>query len=617
MTWDVFVSYSRECEGMVARITDGLRAAGLRTFRDADGIAVFDSISGTALDALRDSKLLLAYYSAGYPARMACRHEFMTAFAAGQAEGRPLARIVAINPEPSVDHVEPVQLRDMLLPSPPATAQAIGRLAVAIAERAATLRTPIGSPPSAAPVTQGRFTGRWRELWAIHSALHAHRSPLTAPPAPPVAVVHGTAGIGKTALVTEYVRRFGTAFPGGVTWADPGAVPVDRPPGDKLLVLDGIERPVDETRKLLPSDPATAVLLTTRDPRLKDLGTGIELSDLAVDEVLPELMARIGPGEQTASARAVHQATIGSPGLRERVTRLAGIVGVDAALNRLHEAPHDLLQPITERVRPSFERLSPTGTDALRSLTAARPATLSQRQVRAITGLVDGDEHPPADDDTSKALADLRHNGVIPDPGSLDGFGVTPAIALAFRCWDSNPARTERLRAATLRTLTEQPKPPRSEPSLSDRDARTEEERRAAHRIQVEILNRVTGHPLPSQQGSLREALASLHMLLRIIRRTHGGVHPASARLSTPVRPGLGTIAHTLANDLLRQTLTRWHPELTAHEDLRPASVSRLEHERAWEHHDHVRQELALLGATVTEYAAELGVISGNAIGLD
>ncbi|MFC4507855.1 MULTISPECIES: TIR domain-containing protein [Streptomyces] len=235
--YDVFLSVSGADREPGRELAAELRALGLRVFVDEDRIEPFTSITASIQDALRTAKTLVAYYSADYAARPACQRELMTAFLAGQWEGDPCGRIMVINPEPGTDHLRPVQLADAKFALPATGVAEIARL---VAKTATGIEGSIGEvPPATRPRWSARrsgcmrnFTGRYRELWDLHTALHAADFPLIQETARgPFVSVRGLPGAGKTALVTAYAWRFAAAFPGGIHWvslaganADPDAL---------------------------------------------------------------------------------------------------------------------------------------------------------------------------------------------------------------------------------------------------------------------------------------------------------------------------------------------------------------------------------------------------------
>ncbi|MBB5850894.1 hypothetical protein HDA45_000981 [Amycolatopsis umgeniensis] len=222
--YDVFLSFSGDDREDGRALAERLRSAGLQVFLDEDGIARRDSLTERIGLAVQGSKTLVAYYSAGYGSRPACQHELMTAFLAAQREGTVRQRILVINPEPGTDHIHPIELADTKF----ARAQVgVADLAHWIAGTARELEGPIGPPPPSEKHlwpfwltrhVQG-FLGRHRELWHLHTELHASKYPVIRERAYGSFVsLWGSPGSGKTALVANYAWRFRDAFPGGVHW---------------------------------------------------------------------------------------------------------------------------------------------------------------------------------------------------------------------------------------------------------------------------------------------------------------------------------------------------------------------------------------------------------------
>lgn len=228
--WDVFISYSRSDAGKVGALVSALQARHLRVFVDDTAVDDFASITATITEALAHSRVLLALYSADYPQRRACQWELTYAYLTGQREGDPRRRTLVVNPEPSSDHVHPVELRDARHWPWPSTAEGLDRLAARVAEHVGSVATFMGDAADApfvpwlpAPARTGslRFTGRLAEQWRIHTALHRHRAPLIAQSGGGRgAQLRGMPGLGKSLLAQEYALHFGPVFPGGVFWFD-------------------------------------------------------------------------------------------------------------------------------------------------------------------------------------------------------------------------------------------------------------------------------------------------------------------------------------------------------------------------------------------------------------
>ncbi len=230
-----------------------MRAIGLRVFLDEDGIGHFSGITTSIESALGSSKCLVAYYSATYAVRPACQLELMAAFLAGQREGDASRRILVINPERSTAHLQPVELADAKYADPPITGDDANVIAHEIQRRIGSLDGVIGEASLKARRRWfGRrlagglgFSGRYRELWSLHSSLHSADFPLILEPYYGTAVaVYGLPGAGKTALVMAYAWQFGAAYPGGVYWLSLSGVT-----GSRSEVVEGYRR---EVRRIAP-----------------------------------------------------------------------------------------------------------------------------------------------------------------------------------------------------------------------------------------------------------------------------------------------------------------------------------------------------------------------------
>ncbi|MET9224329.1 tetratricopeptide repeat protein [Lentzea sp. NPDC003310] len=140
--------------------------------------------------------------------------------------------------------------------------------------------------PAQLPARAGHFTGRAAEFAALAGL-------------PPIVVVSGVAGVGKTTFAVEWARRVADRFPDGQVFLDlqrltPAqaltemlhslGVPADRVPADPaatyrtllhgkrvLILLDDVRRARD-VLPLVPGDQGNLLLITSRDA-LSALGT--------------------------------------------------------------------------------------------------------------------------------------------------------------------------------------------------------------------------------------------------------------------------------------------------------------------------------------------------------
>ncbi len=228
-TYDVFLSHAWADGERPQQLADALTQAGLRVWFDAAEINDFASITRAVTEGLAKSKALVAYYSNTYPLRRVCQWELTAAFLAAQRDGDPRRRVLVINPEKGADHIHPIELRDAKFRKAPNTDGDMQQLVQAIVKHVGELSGPLPDihPLSApnwygmTPVGSTRFVGRLKEMWEVHSLLHAGDvAQITGAAAATggIGQVQGLGGVGKSLLAEEYALHYGAAYPGGVFW---------------------------------------------------------------------------------------------------------------------------------------------------------------------------------------------------------------------------------------------------------------------------------------------------------------------------------------------------------------------------------------------------------------
>ncbi|MFB7931969.1 TIR domain-containing protein [Streptomyces sp. NPDC056039] len=423
--WDVFISYSRSDADKVSLLVSALQARGLRVFVDDTAVDDFASITATISEALAHSRVLLALYSADYPQRRACQWELTYAYLTGQREGDPRRRTLVINPEPTADHVHPVELRDARHFPWPISPEKFDRLAARMAHQVGAITTFMGAAVDApfvpwlpAPARTGsiRFTGRLAEQWRIHTALHRHRAPLVAHTSGGrSAQLRGMPGLGKSLLAQEYALHFSSAFPGGIFWFDlhayegaptseamdsyaeqvstvlaalsvdassaslPGllshlAVALGERNEPCLWVVDGVPDGLSADQLNLLRGPhlLTATLITTRSLRYAAFAECIDMAPLSDPDGYRLLTSRRAPHNEldNAAALALVRDVGGHPEALDLLAELATSSDFTHVRNRLHAHAPDVL---------ATRRLS-SGTDTpgrLPLATALLPRPLS------------------------------------------------------------------------------------------------------------------------------------------------------------------------------------------------------------------------------------------------
>ncbi len=204
------------------------------------------------------------------------------------------------------------------------------------------------------PVGSTRFVGRLKEMWEVHSLLHAGDvAQITGAAAATggIGQVQGLGGVGKSLLAEEYALHFGAAYPGGVFWlraygnddakAVLGATEREALRGDQMrqmaervgintqgltpaqierLVARNIERGgqpclwiVDDVpggldgqtlRPWFAPHSLARTLVTTRSREYGALAKGIDLSVLTPDEAYQLLTSRRKPASKDEEEQA-------------------------------------------------------------------------------------------------------------------------------------------------------------------------------------------------------------------------------------------------------------------------------------------------------------------------
>jgi hypothetical protein len=680
----VFVSYSRSAATEAESVVAALHAQGLRVFVDDTAVQDFTSITTTITRALARAKVLLALYSSDYPQRRACQWELTYAYLAGQREGDPRRRILVANPEPSADHIHPVELRDARYWPWRAGTEEANRLAARVHAHVAGLSDPMGvhtaSPvvpwlPAPARTGSARFTGRLPEQWKIHTALHRHRAPLVSQAGSGrTAQLRGMPGIGKSLLAQEYALRFSSAFPGGVFWFDlhteqtdgSGAVTramdayadqvatvltafgIDATDtslsrllsrlaihlGERnnpcLWVVDGVPDGLTDSQfhQLLGPHLLAATLVTTRSLRYSAFAESIDVAPLPDDDGLTLITSRRTPAaesEQYAALALVHDVG-GHPHALDVLANLSASTSFGHARDRLHGPGVDVLTGPPPRDRTDGRLATSLLTrpltghgpvdDVLRLLALACPAHLHQSTLENVVSAVSPYAPWEAGPLVAEAVECLLGSGALqPDPVLSRTWTIHPLIARAVRRHDVDTARQEDLRRLLLHTLAAVPattaRPPLpAAQALTGPSAKRRGpgpvERAAAFDLQIELVTRVGVQPLAPHQGSLREALTSLHALFSTTREV---LHRVATETAAPLV--LPRIAATLANEHLRPFLSTWHPALQRHEARRPDGTSPTEHEHAWESAAEMREDLDRLRLPLTRIAARLAELTG------
>jgi DNA-binding SARP family transcriptional activator len=257
-------------------------------------------------------------------------------------------------------------------------------------------------PPRTLPAAVPHFAGRAAELKQLTGLLDRHRD--GAPGAMQVAVIHGTAGVGKTTLAVRWAHQVSGRFPDGQLYVnlrgfDPAGPPV--PPGQaiqgflealsvpagqlpgsldaqaglyrsllagqRMLILIDNARDVSQVRPLLPGSAGCLVLVTSRE-RLTGLiaaeaAVPVTLDVLTMPEARAMLRSRLGAARVLAEPDSVTR-------LIELTARLPLALSVAAA--RAAQRPSSPLAGLVSELEDVWGRLD--ALDAGDGVTSVRAA---------------------------------------------------------------------------------------------------------------------------------------------------------------------------------------------------------------------------------------------------
>ena len=393
MTHTIFLSYPHADRPAARALRAALEAAGLRVFIDERDIRDAASISETITRTISQCKLLVAWYSFSYGRSRACQWEMTAAWLAGEAEGDPLKRVMAVNPEAGVEHIHPAGLRDARLLS----TKNLEDTARRIADHVKTLESPLSEVPRFQGETwhgrrrdsSNRFVGRVKELWQVHSALSNGGERSTVMVRADTARVQGMGGIGKSLLAEEYARRFAAAYPGGILWL---AANQERNPqlstlaerfglpeategpervaaglqrhlkglGNYLWIADDLPSTasVDVFRDWLAPTGNGRTIITTRGTRWAANGLVVPLDTLGDDDARVLLTTRRPPRDN--AERAAAEALITALGGHPLALDVAGASIVERGYARTLEDATDHSQDVLDLAADLGEEL-PTG----------------------------------------------------------------------------------------------------------------------------------------------------------------------------------------------------------------------------------------------------------------
>lgn len=134
-----------------------------------------------------------------------------------------------------------------------------------------------------------------------------------------------------------------------------------------------------------------------------------------------------------------------------------------------------------------------------------------------------------------------------------------------------------------------------------------EAQQRAAWSLYVELSTRISVIPLEDGTGILRETLTSLYNVFNITRQILRDAGPEIAKGPN----SFGAIAIDVLNKGLRPFLVKWHPLLKNYEEKKTPDKTTVDHERAWEYAQKLRDELDEVRQQMVIYVDALAKIAG------
>ena len=276
-------------------------------------------------------------------------------------------------------------------------------------------RAPDRPVPAGLPHDVAGFVGRREELARLDRLVHAAGAGRTVV----ISAVHGTAGVGKTALAVHWAHRVKARFPDGNLYADlrgygPGA------PADPAQVLDGFLAVLDVAPSRIPSDvDAKAALYRS----LLDERRMLVVLDNAAS---PHQVRPLLPGSPGCVVVIASRSTLGGLAARDRAQPIClGVLPLDEAVA--------LLAGFVGAERVAAE---PDAARELALLCARLPVALCVAGERAAAR---------PDYDLAKLVADLDPAGTRLDLLDADGDVQTAVRAVFSWSFDDLPHAAARL----------------------------------------------------------------------------------------------------------------------------------------------------------------------------
>jgi len=138
----------------------------------------------------------------------------------------------------------------------------------------------------------------------------------------------------------------------------------------------------------------------------------------------------------------------------------------------------------------------------------------------------------------------------------------------------------------------------------------TENERRAAWEMYVEIVTRIPVAYVKPEVGLLRIGLSSLYKLFDVTREILRKYGSSVARPRAEGQLSFGYLSIKVLDFVLRPFMMKWNPMLAEYERTKKESDSPQDHEKKWARYDEFNKAMNEVRETMMQYASLLALAS-------
>jgi len=143
----------------------------------------------------------------------------------------------------------------------------------------------------------------------------------------------------------------------------------------------------------------------------------------------------------------------------------------------------------------------------------------------------------------------------------------------------------------------------------------TENERKAAWDMYVEIVTRIPVAYVKPDMGMLRICLSSLYKLFDVTREILREYGPTLARPRAEGQLSFGYLSIKILDLILRPFMMKWHPLLAEYERTKDGSDSPQDHEKKWARYEEFNKAMNEVNEAMMQYVSLLATasdMSGN-----